>query len=242
MAETSEGPAESATNGPPSQAITAKGTTEVVEMSPLQQSTARSLAESKAIAPHAYFSLDADMRAGARLIEGKDEGPGLLDLLIRAGALALKRAPQLNAAYRDGHLERYSRINVGFAVAARETTALPVIHDADSKPLAAIAAERSELAARAKDGSITRPELAGATFTVIAMPGVGRMTPVITRGQAATLAVGALHQAVLAAQGEAIVAPRLSLTLACDARIVQSAEGADFLVGVRALLEDAEEI
>ncbi|CAN5517654.1 hypothetical protein BH10ACT11_BH10ACT11_21420 [soil metagenome] len=222
---------------PPAAPTGAKGSTEVVELSSLQQSTARALAESKAIAPHAYFSKEVDMRAAVGLLT---EPVALVDLVVRAAPLELGAAERINAAYRDARFEIYSRINVAFSVAARDSLVLPVIHDADSKSLAEIAAESRGLEERARDGSITRPELAGSTFTVTAAQGVDRFTPVITRGQAATLGVGSVFEGVTASGGEVFVGPRLTLTLACDARIVASAAAADFLSSVAIRIQEPD--
>ena len=186
----------------------AKGSVEVVELGALQQAFARRVAESKATAPHVYFerALDISITPAA---------------LVKAAGLALREFPLLNGAYRDGRFELYSRINVGFGVTAQGTLVVPVIHDADRKDLDAIAAEIEELTGRAHAGTITSPDLAGGTFTVIDMSEqkVSRFTPVINRGQAATLGAGAE-----------------ALTLSCDNRIVQGAEGAEFLDRMAALL------
>lgn len=184
--------------GPVAGAEGARGSTEVVELSQARSSFARRVAESKAIAPHVYF----EWPVGA--------APGLA-ALVAASATALRDIPLLNGAYRDGHVEIYSRVNVAFAVEVSGTLVLPVIHDADGKDRTAIAAEIEDLREQALTGTITSPALAGATFTVIEMH-APRFMPVITRGQAATLGAGTV-----------------ALTLACDNRIVQGGEGAKLL-------------
>lgn len=182
----------------------ARGNTEVVEPSAAQRAFARRVAESKATAPHVYF-------------EHALRGPPELPTLIAAAGRALRDVPILNGAYRDGRFETYSRVNVAFAVPADGTISFPVIHDADMQDEADIAAQVEELSSRARSGVITSPELAGATFTVIAMGGAGRFTPVINRGQAATLGAGTT-----------------ALVLACDNRIAQGSEGAELLSGIAA--------
>jgi pyruvate dehydrogenase E2 component (dihydrolipoamide acetyltransferase) len=186
---------------PPAGAAGAKGDVEIVQPGALQQAFARRVAESKATAPHVYFERSLDVRP-------------TVAAMLKATASALRELPLLNAAYRDGHFELYPRINVGFGVTAHGTLLVPVIHDAADKEPAVIEAEIEQLSARARAGTITSPELAGGTFTIIAMAenGVSRFTPVIHRGQAATLGIGAD-----------------ALTLACDNRIIQGAEGAEFL-------------
>jgi pyruvate dehydrogenase E2 component (dihydrolipoamide acetyltransferase) len=226
---------------------TAKGQVEVVEPSKIQQTIARRMAESKATAPHFYLQAEFDMSAAfegrAQLKASAKEGdvvPTFNDMVIKACALALREQRQANGAYRDGHWEYYSRVNVGVAVAAPNILIVPTVFDADLKGLRQIASETKALAARVREGSITPPELSGATFTVsnLGMYGISNFHPVINTPQAAILGIGELKQkAVVAEDGS--IAPRqmMGVTLACDHRILYGAEGALFLRRVRELLE-----
>ncbi|MGZ5308029.1 MAG: 2-oxo acid dehydrogenase subunit E2 [Solirubrobacterales bacterium] len=192
----------------------AKGKTEVMELSKLQQSVARRVAESKATIPHAYV--------GVTIAGGGDRPEAQV---IRAAALALREHPRLNAAHRDGKIELYSRVNVAFPVSAQEAVLFPTVLDADGKEAAEIAAETERLAARARDGSITAPETAAATFTVFNLGGqnASRLLPVIQPPQAAALGMGSSEA-----------------TLACDGRILYGPEAAAFLRRFAALLENPE--
>ena len=227
---------------------TAKGQVEVVELSKVQQTIARRMAESKATAPHFYLQAEFDLSAAfegrRRLKEMAGEGevvPTFNDMVIKACALALREHRQANAAYRDGHWEYYSRVNVGVAVAAPNTLIVPTVFDADRKGLRQIAGETRALAARVRDGSITPPELSGATFTVsnLGMYGISNFHPVINTPQAAILGIGELKaKAVVADSGEIEPRHMMGVSLACDHRILYGAEGALFLARVRELLEE----
>jgi pyruvate dehydrogenase E2 component (dihydrolipoamide acetyltransferase) len=190
---------------------TAKGQVEVVELTKLQQTIARRMAESKATAPHFYLEAEVDMSravAGrARLKEQAAEGepvPSFNDMVVKACALALREFPRANGAYRDGRVETYSRVNVGVAVAARDALVVPTVFDADVKGLRQIAAESRALAARVRDGSITPPELSGGTFTVsnLGMYGITNFAAVINPPQAAILAVGSITERPVVRGGE----------------------------------------
>ena len=227
---------------------TAKGSVEVVELTKLQQTVARRMAESKATAPHFYLQAEFDMSAAfegrTKLKATAKEGevvPTFNDMVIKACALALREHRQANAAYRDGHWEYYSRVNVGVAVAAPNTLIVPTVFDADRKGLRQIAGETRALAARVRDGSITPPELSGATFTVsnLGMYGISNFHPVINTPQAAILGIGELKaKAVVADSGEIEPRQMMGVSLACDHRILYGAEGALFLARVRELLEE----
>ncbi len=226
---------------------TAKGQVEVVELTKLQQTVARRMAESKATAPHFYLQAEIDMTVA---VEGRKtlkaqakEGevvPTFNDMVVKACALALREFPRANGAYRDGKIELYSRVNVGVAVAAQDALVVPTVFDADLKGLRQIATETRALASRVRDGQITPPELSGGTFTVsnLGMYGISNFGAVINTPQAAILAVGELRpKPVVADSGEIEPRQMMGVTLACDHRILYGADGAQFLARVRELLE-----
>jgi pyruvate dehydrogenase E2 component (dihydrolipoamide acetyltransferase) len=226
---------------------TAKGTTETVELTKLQQTVARRMAESKATAPHFQLAAEIDMSravaARAKLKASAAEGeivPSFNDMVVKACAIALREHPRANGAYRDGRLELYSRINVGIAVAGQNALVVPTVFDADLKGLRQIASEARALAQRVREGTITPPELSGGTFTVsnLGMYGITNFQAVINPPQAGILAVGAIEERPVIRDGEASTAHMMGVTLACDHRILYGADGAIFLGRVRQLLEE----
>ena len=226
---------------------TAKGEVQAVELTKLQQTVARRMAESKATAPHFYLTAEADMtraweaRARLKAAGGEDDVvPSFNDLVVKACAIALREFPRANGAYRDGKVEMYSRVNVGVAVAAQDALVVPTVFDADLKGLRQIATETRALAERVREGTITPPELSGGTFTVsnLGMYGVTSFSAVINPPQAAILAVGGIEEKPVVRDGEITTARLMAVTLACDHRILYGADGAEFLARVRALLEE----
>jgi len=226
---------------------TAKGRAETVELTKLQQTIARRMAESKATAPHFYLEAEVDMsralegRARLKAAAGEGEAiPSFNDMVIKACALALREHPRANGAYRDGKVEEYSRINVGVAVAAQDALIVPTVFDADLKGLRQIATETRALAQRVRDGSITPPELSGGTFTVsnLGMYGITNFAAVINPPQAAILAVGSITERPVVREGEITTAHLMPVNLACDHRILYGSDGAEFLARVRELLEE----
>jgi pyruvate dehydrogenase E2 component (dihydrolipoamide acetyltransferase) len=226
---------------------TAKGAITHEELTKLQQTVARRMAESKATAPHFQLAAEIDMSravaARARIKSEAAEGevvPSFNDMVVKACAIALREHPRANGAYRDGRLELYSRVNVGVAVAARDALVVPTIFDADLKGLRQIATEARALAERVRDGSVTPPELSGGTFTVsnLGMYGISNFQAVINPPQAGILAVGAITETPVVRDGEIATAHLMGVTLACDHRVLYGADGAIFLGRVRALLEE----
>jgi pyruvate dehydrogenase E2 component (dihydrolipoamide acetyltransferase) len=228
-------------------AETAKGQTSYEDLSKLQSTIARRMAESKATAPHFYLEAEIDMtRAVAARAEIKAEAkegdvvPSFNDMVVKACALALRESPRANGAYRDGRFELYSRVNVGIAVAGQDALVVPTVFDADRKGLRQIATESRALAGKVRDGSITPPELSGGTFTVsnLGMYGIDAFAAVINAPQAGILAVGAIKERPAVRDGAIVPAQLMNVTLACDHRILYGADGAEFLARIRALLEE----
>jgi pyruvate dehydrogenase E2 component (dihydrolipoamide acetyltransferase) len=238
--------------------MTAKGETTTVELSRTQQTIARRMAESKATIPDFTLLIDVDMeecvalRAQLKEIAQRDGGPAegapvgerlkaptYNDMVVKACALALREHPTANGSYRDGRLQLHSRVNVGVAVAAENALVVPTVFDADEKSLGEISRETHALAERVRSGAITPPELGGGTFTVsnLGMYGVKSFTAIINPPQAGILSVGALAPRAVVRDGELAARNTMTLTLACDHRILYGAEAAQFLARVRELLE-----
>jgi pyruvate dehydrogenase E2 component (dihydrolipoamide acetyltransferase) len=225
---------------------TAKGETTAVELSRTQQTIARRMAESKATIPDFTLQTDVDMeecvrlRAELKRAASAELGtPTYNDMVVKASALALREHPRANGSYRDGRLQLYSRINVGVAVAAQHALVVPTVFDADEKSLGEIARETRALAERVRAATITPPELGGGTFTVsnLGMYGVRSFAAIINPPQAAILSVGSLEPRPVARDGEVVVRHTMTLTLACDHRILYGADAAQLLARVRELLE-----
>ncbi len=216
---------------PPAPGI--KGTVQIVEPSPAERAIARRAAEARATVPDLELSVEVDM--GACL--GLRAPPTAI--LVRAAALALSEHPRANAAYRDGHFELFSRVNVGLTMAHEDALLTVTLFDADRKELPELAAEVEEIARRAPE--LTSAERSGATFTLtdLGRYGVSRLTPIITPPQAAALAAGEIRRAPVVRDAAVMPGEVMTLALACDSRILYGAEAAGFLANVRDLLEGA---
>ncbi len=229
---------------------TAKGETTTVELSRTQQTIARRMAESKATIPDFTLQMDVDMQECVALRKelkalSHPDAPTYNDMIVKACALALREHPRANGSYRDARLQLHSRVNVGVAVAAEDALVVPTVFDADVKSLGEIARETRAMAERVRAGNITPPEVGGGTFTVsnLGMYGVRSFTAIINPPQAAILSVGALAPRAVVRAGaegganEIVARHTVTLTLACDHRILYGADAAEFLGRVRELLE-----
>jgi len=224
----------------------ASGEVEEIELSPTRKTIARRLTEAWQ-APVFQLTVKADMtralelreRLVARLGEGETK-PTVNDLLTKVAGAALVRHPAVNAHFTGESIRRFPAAHVGMAVAAPNGLIVPVIRDADRRTIQEIAAVRADLVGRARDGKLQRADLEDGTFTIsnLGMFGVEQFIAVLNPPQAAILAVGATIETAVVREGEVVVRPLLTLTLTCDHRAIDGADGADFLRTVKELLEE----
>jgi pyruvate dehydrogenase E2 component (dihydrolipoamide acetyltransferase) len=214
-----------------------RGETRVEEPSRAQRTIARRAAESRATIPDIELTVEADMTAGVALQQARS--CSLTALLIKACALALREVPRANGAYRDGHFELYSRVNVGLVVASGDGLSIPVVFDADAKPLPELAEEADRLVARAAAGELTPPELSGATFTLsdVGAYGIATAAPVIVPPHAAAVATGAVRSTPAVRDGAIVAGQWMTITLAADHRILYGQEAFRFLTAIKGHVE-----
>jgi pyruvate dehydrogenase E2 component (dihydrolipoamide acetyltransferase) len=214
-------------------------------LSRTQTLIAHRMEQAKATMPEFTVRMDVDMDGCVELrnrlkeVSADSAAPSFNDMIIKACALALRRHPRVNGAYRDGSFELYAQINIGIVVATENSLLVPTIRDADTRSLGTIAKQAAGLVRRARAGQLTPPELAGGTFTIsnLGMYGVSSFTAVLNPPQAAILAVGTVEQRPVVRDGAVVAAHRMTVTLTCDHRIVYGADAAAFLADVRQELE-----
>jgi pyruvate dehydrogenase E2 component (dihydrolipoyllysine-residue acetyltransferase) len=210
-----------------------KGAVEVIEPTRAERAIARRAAESRATVPDLALSVDINMAVALDLIA--ERSASVPAALVRASALALREHPRANGAYRDGRFELYSRINAGVVIPSSSEAA--TVLDADHKTIEQLTSEIRELTSRAAE--LTSPELSGATFT-IAQYGVTRVDPLITPPHAVALAAGEVCEVTGVRDGGAALPAVLTLSIACDHRIVYPELAVSLLARIRQLLERAE--
>jgi pyruvate dehydrogenase E2 component (dihydrolipoamide acetyltransferase) len=215
----------------------------------IQKISGRRLAASWAAVPHVTQHNEADITALEALrLERKaaTEARGLrltlLAFLLRAAAIALAEMPRFNASLcPDGErlaLKRYCHL--GFATDTPQGLVVPVLRDAGRKDVFELAHELGALSAAARAGRLAPAQLAGSTFTVSSLGGVGgtHFTPIVNPPEVAILGAGRA-QRLPRIVGER-VEPRLilPLSLSYDHRVIDGVAGVRFTERIRELLED----
>jgi len=159
--------------------------------------------------------------------------------IVKAAGLALAEHPRLNATLEGDTIRLLDEVNVGVAVSLDEGLIVPVVREADRKPLRQVAVEARELSEKARQGTLTVDEVTGGTFTLttLGMYDVDVFTPIVNPPQCAILGVGRVKE-VPAFQGDQIVRRSvLNLSLSFDHRVVDGAPAAEFLCRVKDYLE-----
>ncbi len=215
-----------------------------VPLTQIRKTIARRLVESLGPVPHFFLTADVDMARATELRQQFNElelGARISfnDIVIKATALALARHPECNAWWGGDHVRRHNRVHIGVAVAIDDGLITPVVRDAHARPIAEISNEVKELAALARAKRLTPDQYTGSTFSIsnLGMFGIEQFTGVINPPEAGILAVGAVEDRPVAADGQVVVRRRMRMTMSCDHRVIDGAQGARFLATLRDTLE-----
>jgi len=213
---------------------------EIRPMSSMRRTIARRLTESKQTIPHFY--LRRRVRAD-RLIRFRAaaEGtrPTLNDYLVKACALALIEVPAVNIQVHGTDIHRFGQANIAVAVATERGLMTPVVTGADRRSVGEISAIVAELAQRAKSGRLTAEEIGGGSFSLsnLGSFGIEQFDAIINPPQGAILAVGMARPEPIDDDGAIRIVPVMHLSLSCDHRAIDGADGARFLQALAALIE-----
>jgi pyruvate dehydrogenase E2 component (dihydrolipoamide acetyltransferase) len=219
-----------------------------IERKPLtriQKISGPNLARNWVMIPHVTQHEDADVTEleefrKAINAEQKDVKVTMLALMIKASVAALKKFPTFNTSLDGDELVFKQYYHIGFAADTPNGLVVPVIKDADKKGVLDIARETGELAGKARDGKLGPADMAGATFTISSLGGIGGtyFTPIINAPEVAIL--GACRTAVKPVWDGKQFVPRtiLPLSLSYDHRVIDGASAARFATFLAGVLAD----
>lgn len=219
----------------------------------VRKATAAAMVGSAFTAPHVTEFVTFDITRTMKLVEelkaGKDMA-GLrvnpLLLIAKAVLVAVRRNPEINAAWDEAAQEIVLKhyVNLGIAAATPRGLLVPNIKDAHAQTLPELSASLSELVSTAREGKTTPAAMQGGTFTItnVGVFGVDTGTPILNPGESAILAVGAIKLMPWVHKGK--VKPRQVTTLALsfDHRLVDGELGSKFLADVAAILEQPKRL
>ncbi|MGW5420602.1 dihydrolipoamide acetyltransferase family protein [Streptomyces sp. NPDC003943] len=219
----------------------------------VRKATAAAMVGSAFTAPHVTEFITFDITRTMKLVEelkSDKDMAGLrvnpLLLVAKAVLVAVRRNPDINAAWDEANQEIVLKhyVNLGIAAATPRGLIVPNIKDAHAQTLPELSKSLSELVATAREGKTTPAAMQGGTFTItnVGVFGVDTGTPILNPGESAILAVGAIKLQPWVHKGK--VKPRhvTTLALSFDHRLVDGELGSKFLADVAAILEEPKRL
>lgn len=225
-------------------ALPAQPAETVVPLTGMRGVIAQRISESYRTAPHIHLSLSVDTTAAeaARQMwaQRTEARISLTVIIVKACAWVLRHHPHVNATLDQAGLHLWEDINIGVAVAVPDGLIVPVIRQADRKPVEALAQELHDLAEKARQGRLRPQDVEGGTFTItnLGMFGIESFDPILNPPEVAILGVGAAIPTPVAQGEQVTIRPVMRLTLAADHRALDGVAAARFLQDVRAGIEE----
>ena len=220
--------------------------TDEIPLSRMRQQIARVTVRSKQEKPHFYVTSEVDMTEAMslrqqinRTLETEGVRVTVNDLIIKACADALSKYPKFNA-FLDGDVIRPNEsVNIGIAMAVEEGLLMPAIMGCEGMTLKSVALASKDLADRAQNGALRPDEYTGGTFGIsnLGMFDVSTFVAIIQPPQTAILAVGTVAKRPIVMDDEIVIRQTMNATISADHRVVDGAEGAQFLIDVKQALE-----
>lgn len=169
---------------------------------------------------------------------------GFMSFFTKAVTTALQLYPAVNAMIDGKEMIMHDYADIGIAVSSPKGLMVPVVRNAEQMSLAEIEAEIKRLAIKARDGKITIDEMTGGTFTITNGGVFGSMlsTPIINPPQSAILGMHNIVERPVAENGQVVIRPMMYLALSYDHRIIDGKESVSFLVKVKEMLENPEQM
>jgi 2-oxoglutarate dehydrogenase E2 component (dihydrolipoamide succinyltransferase) len=169
---------------------------------------------------------------------------GFMSFFTKAVVGALKQFPLLNAEIDGDDILIKKFYDIGIAVGVPEGLVVPILRDADQKTFAGIEKSIGDLASRARSNKLSIDELQGGTFTITNGGVYGSLmsTPILSYPQVGILGMHRIQERPMVVNGEIAIRPMMYIALSYDHRIVDGGDAVRFLVTVRDLLEDPEQM
>ncbi len=217
----------------------------------MRRAIAAAMGRSKREIPHFYLHTTIDLSRATAWLASENERRAVPDrllhgvLLVKAVALALHEAPELNATWQGEEVARSEAVHVGVAIFLRGGGLVaPAIHDTDTLSLDELMRRFRDLTTRARAGSLRASELSDPTITVTSLGerGVEGISPIIVPPQVAIVGLGKIVERPWINEGQLLVCPVVSATLAADHRVTDGHRASAFLTAVDQRLQEPEEL
>lgn len=169
---------------------------------------------------------------------------GFMSFFTKAACYALQEWPSVNAYIDGDELVYHDYCDISIAVSAPKGLVVPVIRNAESLSMADIEKKVVELATKARDNKLSMEEMQGGTFTITNGGVFGSLmsTPIINIPQSAILGMHKIEERPIVVNGQIVVRQMMYLAVSYDHRIIDGRESVSFLVRVKELLENPDQL
>lgn len=217
----------------------------------MRQAIAAAMARSKREIPHYYLSTTIDMSRAMAWLTQENLKRTVEDrlvygvLLLKAVALALRDAPEINSIWAGGKATPVHDIHVGVAISLRGGGLVaPALHNTDRQSLGDLMKSFRDLVQRARAGSLRSSELGDPTITVTSLgeQGVESVFGIIYPPQVALVGFGKVVERPWSVEGQVVSRPLITATLSADHRVSDGHRGGLFLAAVDRKLQEPEKL
>ena len=222
------------------------------KMSNLRRTISRRLVEAKNSTAMLTTFNEVDMSRIMELRTKNKEGfnkkhgvnLGFMSFFTKAVCFALQEWPTVNAQIDGENIIYHEYCDISIAVSSPKGLVVPVIRNAESLSMAEIEKEVAQLAAKARDSKLTIEEMTGGTFTITNGGVFGSLmsTPIINIPQSAILGMHNIVERPVAIKGQVVIKPMMYVALSYDHRLIDGRESVSFLVRVKQMLENPEQL
>ena len=169
---------------------------------------------------------------------------GFMSFFTKAICFGLQEWPTVNAMIDGENIVHHNYCDISIAVSAPKGLVVPVIRNAESLSMGEIEKKVVELATKARDNKLTIEEMTGGTFTITNGGVFGSLmsTPIINIPQSAILGMHKIQERPVAINGQVVIKPMMYVALSYDHRIIDGRESVSFLVRVKEMLENPEQL
>lgn len=217
------------------------GEIEIKPLGKIKKLTGANMSRNWITIPHVTQFADADITEMEALRQEKKEDAAKngikltpLVFIMKAAVESLKAFPHFNASLDETgeNLVYKNYYHIGIAADTPNGLVVPVIRDVDKKDIFELAEELAGISAKAREKGLTPAEMAGSTFTISSLGGIGgtAFTPIVKAPDVAILGVSRSSMQPVYQNGEFVPRLMLPLSLSYDHRVVDGADGARFIV------------
>jgi pyruvate dehydrogenase E2 component (dihydrolipoamide acetyltransferase) len=162
-------------------------------------------------------------------------------LLVRAVAVGLGAAPELNGTWEGGEARQKAEIHVGWAISLRSGGLIaPALRNVDKQSLPELMVAMRDLVKRARSGGLRASELSDPTITITSLgdAGVDQVFGIIIPPQLAMVGFGRMVPRPVSIDGQIVTHRTIEASLSADHRASDGHRGALFLAAVNRVLQE----